>query len=74
MPPDATSSPSLENSVATTESVWPVNLMGVNVEELKEDEEAVLVSGWNVSGMGQKMYAKSSSPPEMARGGLGNDG
>jgi hypothetical protein len=43
-----------------------VSLVDGNVSELKVLEEE--------EGIGEKMYARSSSPPETAIGGLGNSG
>jgi hypothetical protein len=64
IPPVATNSPSAENPEATTESVCPVSRMGSKVE---------LSMALEVEGVrGEKMKPRSSSPPEMARGGLGN--
>jgi hypothetical protein len=54
-----------------TESVCPVSLTGSKVELLMgyfEDE------GSGKGESGEKMKARSSSPPEMARGGFGKEG
>lgn len=71
MPPVATISPSTLKAQVTTESVCPVSLTGSKVVLLIGylEEEG---SGKGESG--EKMKARSSSPPEMARGGLGKEG
>jgi hypothetical protein len=71
IPPVATISPSELKAQVMTESVCPVSLTGSKVVLLMgyfEDE------GSGKGESGEKMKARSSSPPEIARGGLGKEG
>lgn len=71
IPPVATISPSKLQPAATTESVCPVSLVAGNESVLHGYNTP---EGPSTGGMGQKMNARSSSPPEIASGGLGKAG